>query len=173
MIPAVIGPRLGEATQVVIRAVRAGHWAVGTDGVVEAGGVVLQPGEFELRVVPSDPVSARVVDSGRGVVVLDMTRTPELEAEGTARDLVRIVQQERRNMGLAVSDRIEITLVVPKDVAEVLDAWGDELKRQTLARSLSVTIVDDGDAALEASQAGVHRLSDGRRAVALRIRLAP
>ena len=162
VIPAVIGPRLGEATQVVIRAVRAGHWAVGTDGVVEAGGVVLQPGEFELRVVPSDPVSARVVDSGRGVVVLDMTRTPELEAEGTARDLVRIVQQERRNMGLAVSDRIEITLVVPKDVAEVLDAWGDELKRQTLARSLSVTIVDDGDAALEASQAGVHRLSDGR-----------
>jgi isoleucyl-tRNA synthetase len=129
----------------------------------------LHPGEFELRVVPSDPVSARIVDSGRGVVVLDTTRTPELEAEGTARDLVRIVQQERRNADLSVSDRIDLDLVVPKDVAEVLGAWGDELKRQTLTLRLSVTT--DGEISPGGSPNGVHRLPDGRP-VAVRLRLA-
>jgi isoleucyl-tRNA synthetase len=169
VVPSAIGPRLGAATQDVIRAVREGRWSVRADGAVEVDGVPVLEGEFELRVVPSDPVSARVVDSGRGVVHLDTTRTPELEAEGTARDLVRIVQQERRNADLAVSDRIDLALVVPKDVAEVLDAWGEELKRQTLARSLSVTT--DGELARAASLDGVHELSDGRP-VAVRLRVA-
>ena len=170
VVPSALGPRLGAATQAVIGAVRAGRWSADREGGVEADGVPLLDGEFELRVVPSDPVSARVVDSARGVVVLDMTRTPELEAEGTARDLVRIVQQERRNADLAVSDRIDLVLVVPKDVAPVLEAWGEELKRQTLASSLSVTT--DGEGAAGESSDGFHRLSDGRP-VAVRLRVAP
>ena len=43
---------------------------------------------------------------GGGFVVLDTAVTPELAAEGLARDLVRAVQQARRDAGLDVSDRI-------------------------------------------------------------------
>jgi isoleucyl-tRNA synthetase len=42
--------------------------------------------------------------------VLDTTLTPELEAEGLARDLVRAVQQGRRDAGLDVSDRIDLII---------------------------------------------------------------
>lgn len=140
VIPAEIGPRLGAATQQVINAVRAGDWKEGADGSIEVAGVTLRSGEFELRVVAADKETGRVIDSGRGVAVLDTTPTAELEAEGTARDLVRIVQQARRDAGLDISDRIDLGLVVPSDVAAVLSQWGDELARQTLARSLSVTV---------------------------------
>ena len=44
-----------------------------------------------------------------GVVVLDTDVTPELAAEGAARDLIRLVQQARRDAGLHVSDRITLT----------------------------------------------------------------
>ena len=46
---------------------------------------------------------------GGGFVVLDTAVTPELAAEGVARDLVRAVQQARRDAGLDVSDRIALT----------------------------------------------------------------
>ncbi len=45
-----------------------------------------------------------------GFVVLDTEVTPELAAEGLARDLVRAVQQARRDAGLDVSDRIALTV---------------------------------------------------------------
>jgi isoleucyl-tRNA synthetase len=47
-------------------------------------------------------------------VVLDCKVTPELEAEGIARDLVRVIQQARREKGLDVSDRIRLTIDAPE-----------------------------------------------------------
>ena len=43
-----------------------------------------------------------------GLVVLDTAVTPELELEGRARDLIRQIQQARRDAGLDVSDRIAL-----------------------------------------------------------------
>ena len=58
---------------------------------------------------PSRPGShATAMLAGGGFVVLDTDVTPELELEGAARDLVRAVQQARREAGLEVSDRISL-----------------------------------------------------------------
>ena len=166
VVPAEIGPRLGPATQQVIAAVRGGEWQPTPDGRVLVAGVRLEPGEFSLRLVPRDPESGRVIDGERGVVVLDTASTPDLEAEGTARDLVRLVQQARRDADLVITDRIELALAVPGDVAAVLDAWGDELRRQTLATSLAVIAPDDPGGVVLGHRAGTTRatyeLPDGR-----------
>ena len=47
--------------------------------------------------------------------MLDVDVTPELEQEGRARDLVRLVQQARRDADLAVTDRIELTITADAD----------------------------------------------------------
>ena len=166
VVPAEIGPRLGPVTQQVIAAVRRGEWQLTPDGRVAVAGTRLEPGEFSLRLVPRDPEAGRVIDGERGVVVLDTLPTPDLEAEGTARDLVRLVQQARRDADLVITDRIELALAVPGDVAAVLDAWGDELRRQTLATSLAVIAPDDPGGVVLGDRAGTtqasYELPDGR-----------
>ena len=136
VVPAVVGPRLGGQTQQVIKAVKAGDWHREGDDVV-AGGITLHPGEFSLRLVASGDAASTALDGGDGVVVLDVDVTPELEAEGMARDLVRLVQQARRDAGLAVSDRIELVLGVPESLRRQIAPHLDTVAGETLAVSVS------------------------------------
>ena len=109
VVPAALGPRLGPETQRVIRAVKAGDWTQ-DGGVVTAGGVTLLDGEYTLRLVAGDDGRSAALPGNAGLVLLDTDVTPALEAEGRARDLVRTVQQARRDAGLHVSDRIRLTV---------------------------------------------------------------
>jgi len=77
-----------------------------------------------------------------GFVVLDTGLTPELEAEGVARDLVRAVQQARREAGLEVSDRIVLTVAASSDVAAAARAHQDLIAAETLATSVVIQVSD-------------------------------
>jgi isoleucyl-tRNA synthetase len=71
------------------------------------------------------------------VVVLDIDLTPELEAEGVARDLVRLVQKARRDAGLHVSDRIDLRLGVPESVRRQIAPFTQLISEPTLAVSMA------------------------------------
>ena len=111
------GPRLGGAVQQAIQAVKAGRGVLNPDGTLTAGEVVLQPGEYTSRLVAADPDYTAALPDGSGLVVLDATVTPELEAEGWAKDRIRELQDLRRSSGLDVSDRIRVTMAVPEQRA--------------------------------------------------------
>ncbi|MBC7297507.1 MAG: hypothetical protein H5T82_01245, partial [Demequina sp.] len=66
-------------------------------------------------------------------IVLDTTLTPELEAEGYARDLIRSVQDERKSAGLNVSDRISLTLTLPAERVESVTPHLAFIAAETLA----------------------------------------
>jgi isoleucyl-tRNA synthetase len=90
------------------------------------------------------------------VVVLDTAVTPELEAEGLARDVVRLAQQARKDEGLHVADRIHL-VVDPgdhDDVRAAVEAHRDWVAEQTLARELVL--------AGPLSEGRRYELSDGR-----------
>ncbi|HSK97540.1 MAG TPA: isoleucine--tRNA ligase [Euzebyales bacterium] len=107
--PRALGPRLGSDVQRVIRAAKSGDWSMSDDGMT-AGGVPLGDGEYELRLVPSDPERSAPLPGNAGVVVLDTEVTPEFEAEGLARDVVRVIQQARRDAGFDISQRVAVTI---------------------------------------------------------------
>ncbi len=136
------GPRLGKDVQAAIRASKTGDWRLEDDGSLVCGGLRLLEGEYSLdTVVAGDGAgheAVAVLPSG-GFVVLDLRVTPELEREGVARDLVRAVQQVRRDAGLAVGDRIH--LAVETDDATVVRAveeFRDLLAHETLALEVRV-----------------------------------
>ena len=138
VVPSVLGPRVGKQVQHVISAVKQGQWTQDeTTGVVTAGGVELAEGEYSLRLVAADPSRATTLPANTGVVVLDTDLTPELEAEGVARDLVRLVQQARRDAGLHVSDRINLRLGVPESIRGQLAPFITLVTEPTLAVSVT------------------------------------
>jgi len=165
----VLGPRLGERTQHVIAATRKGEWFQLPDGTVEAGGVKLEPGEFELRLRPSDPASSRSLPGEVGIVALDLETTPELEAEGLARDVIRFVQRARREAGLNVTDRIRLRIALPDASAAVVERWKAHIAAQVLATEIEIAALADGDAGATGTD-GVFtargELSDGDGVVA-------
>jgi isoleucyl-tRNA synthetase len=147
VVPSVLGPRVGKDVQKVIAAVKQGKWTRDeATGVVTAGGVELREGEYTLRLVAADESRASTLPSNSGVVVLDTELTPELEAEGLARDLVRLVQQARRDAGLHVSDRIALRLGLPEDVRAKVEPFSALITEPTLAVSLEFA---DGAATAE------------------------
>ena len=135
VVPATIGPRLGRHTQDVIRAVKAGDWTLEGERVV-AGGHWLEPGEFTLTMVADGDRPSTTVGDGQGVIVLDVDVTPELELEGRARDLIRLVQLARRDADLAVSDRIELTITADQDWIDAVRAHEVLIAAETLASAL-------------------------------------
>ena len=138
------GPRLGSVVQDVIRAVKAGQWRTTPSGTVEAAGVELLEGEYTRRLVSKDPGAAAELPGGTGLVVLDTRVTPELAAEGMARDLVRIVQQARRDAGLEVTDRIILTVDAPDEVLQAARTHEAFIAGETLARQVVYAPVPDG-----------------------------
>ena len=146
----VLGPRLGPEVQKVIKMAKAGDWTANADGTVTVGDQVLQADEFDLRLQPLDGVTAAALSDNSAVVVLDTDVSPELEAEGRARDLCRVIQQERKDRDLQVTDRIKLTLDLPGELASSLEPHLRWLQSQVLA----VDLAEGNDLATSATIGG-------------------
>jgi isoleucyl-tRNA synthetase len=146
--PRVLGPRLSKQVQDVIRAVKAGDWSQSGDEVT-AGGVQLQPGEYELKLTAANPDSTLALPGSGGLIALDTTVTPALLAEGAARDVVRVVQQARKDAGLAVSDRITLVIGADGATADAVRAHQAFIAGETLAVALDVVPATDVTAAAQ------------------------
>jgi len=139
------GPRIGKSVQQAIAGAKSGDWSE-TDGVVTAGGIALEEGEYELTTVIGgdgpDAVVASVLrgtgGAAGGFVLLDTSITPELEAEGFARDLIRTIQDERKNAGLNVGDRIALTVTVPGERVAAVKKHEALISREVLATAFEV-----------------------------------
>ena len=146
-----LGPRLGKQVQDVLRAAKAGEWHQLDDGTVSVGGANLTDGEFELAVQPAEGRVAAPLRGNDAVVELDVEVTDELRDEGRARDIVRVVQQARKDAGLHVSDRISLTLFADDELTESIAAHRDWIDAQVLATESAVVEQTDSGSADDGS----------------------
>ena len=120
-----VGPRLGEAVKELKPALAALD-SVAAAQTLESGGTVrvtLSTGSFELG---GDDVELRVKGQGgyavsrdgAEVIALDLTLTDGLRRRGYLRDVVRQVQDLRKNSGFEVSDRIRLFVTGIDDLAD-------------------------------------------------------
>lgn len=132
----VLGKRLPAKMKQIIPASKQGKWEL-NDGALHIEGETLLTEEYDLHLEPKDGVDgAAALASNDALVVLDLNVTSELEAEGKARDLVRLIQQARKDAGLNVSDRINLLLQVPESANNAIAQFGDYIAEQTLAVSV-------------------------------------
>ncbi len=77
-------------------------------------------------------------DDGQTVVMIDKRLTPELKNEGIARDLVRNIQNLRKQAGLDIADRIKLRLDTSADgIRTAIDAFGAYIVSETLAVAMT------------------------------------
>src|SRR5262245_44468550 len=158
-----LGPRLGPDMKKVLAAARAGDWKRDGDGVVVAG-QRLEHGEYSLLLEAKPGVECQALAAGDMIAVLDFTLSERLLQEGIARDLVRVVQQARRDAGLHVADRIRLSLDLSEEQRAAVRAFAAYMSENTLAVEL------DLDGALDGS--GVFRLDAELRGGPVRVALA-
>ncbi len=96
--------------------------------------------------LPPDVVSA---EFSKGIIYLDLEMTPALEAEGFAREMVRRIQQMRKDMGLNVEEFIRVELECSPKIEGVIDQWRDRICRETRARKLDCLAPPKGEYIVE------------------------
>jgi isoleucyl-tRNA synthetase len=137
-----LGKRFGGQTKEVAAAVTSANAGSIAHSVRTQGSFVL--GEFgeitaDEVIISEAPSSGWAVEaSGAETVALDLELTPQLRRLGLLRDIVRIVQEARKNAGFEVTDRITLHWRVggSPEPAETIRAHRDELAREVLATSI-------------------------------------
>jgi len=140
-----LGKRFGKQTQSVANAVLAADPRALVDDLrrngatsVDFGGEMISIGQDDV-LVTEVPRSGWVVESQRGVTIaLDTAISAELAAEGIARDVVRAIQQARRDAGLDVSDRIALNVAGSESVRAAVREHQEFIAHETLATTVSV-----------------------------------
>jgi isoleucyl-tRNA synthetase len=158
-------PRVRQALMALDPAVAARSLQAGDElEVMVAGDMVTLHAEEVL--VQTESRGGLAVASDKGVTVaLDIHLTAQLLQEGYARDLVRMINNMRKEVGLEISDRIHLAYEADGDVADALINFGDYIQQETLALRLDKGVTDMAS----------HRqtVSVGEREVVLAFQKAP
>jgi isoleucyl-tRNA synthetase len=126
-----LGPKYGGAVQGIIKDLKEGRFNQNADGTVSVGQYLLLPDEVEISFVGKQGLS--VQSENGAVVALSTEITPELALEGDARDLVRVIQDLRKEAGFEFSDRITLGIQGGDDI---VTAHRDYITNETLATSV-------------------------------------
>lgn len=139
----VAGPELGSKIKVfgkVLNDLNAADIAPrlenGEDIEIDLEGTSYTINEDNVQVSISAKEGFDVAMAGNTFVILDTTLTPELTAEGLAREFVSKVQQLRKTSGFEVMDNIHIRYAGDDETASALDTWREYVMKETLAETM-------------------------------------
>jgi isoleucyl-tRNA synthetase len=140
-----LGPRVNEIKQALAQADGSAlKTTLDTQGAVEVAGERLTADDLEFRA--DQHADFALASEGTWAVALDLDVDEALRVEGTARELVRALNQVRKDADLAITDRVEITIDVadaPR-VDAALRAHRRSIAREVLAVKLETGSVGEG-----------------------------
>ena len=134
-----VGPKYGAKSRDVASALGSAEAAVVAAAV--AAGEVVHVGEFELSpdevmVLRSDREGYSSASEAGYTAAVGTEISPELKAEGTARELVHILQNMRRSADFDIADHIVAYYQGPAEIEDVFRAHGEYIRQETLSDEL-------------------------------------
>ncbi|WP_283391232.1 isoleucine--tRNA ligase [Millionella massiliensis] len=106
-----------------------------------AGGEALPVERTDFEITSEDMPGWLVATEGTLTIALDIEVTPELRAEGIARELVNRIQNLRKEQGFEVTDKIRVTVESNPETDEAVRKYADYIAAQTLAQG-GVSVVE-------------------------------
>ena len=141
-----LGPKYGKQMKAIAAAVAAFSQediaaveALGTEGSGAVydlrieGGEVLPVERADFEIASEDMPGWLVATEGALTIALDIEITPELRAEGIARELVNRIQNLRKEQGFEVTDKIRVAVESNPATDEAVQRFADYIAAQTLA----------------------------------------
>lgn len=110
----------------------------GNEAVVDYNGGSISLSESDLVVQRTEKEHVKVLNEGELTVGYDTEITEELLCEGLARDLIRLVQTERKNNGYDVSDHISLTVWGDDSFNKACLRFSDFISKETLSSSFKI-----------------------------------
>ncbi len=135
----VLGPKYGGKVQDIIRSAKMGDFNLLSDGSVKVGEFILSSDEIEVGFKGKEGYD--VASSGGISVVMDTDITDDLKKEGYAREVVRMIQDLRKDANYNVDDRIFLYIETRDPLLQAVTDFADYIKRETLA----IELQDKGD----------------------------
>ncbi len=142
----VLGKRLPKKMKDIIVASKRDEW-IKTDKGIEICESILNQDEYELKLVPNtkrekdEYITESVYGANSGLLIIDTKLDEELLLEGGARDIIRLVQQARKDANCNVADRINIVINGKEYLQEVYSKFKDLIQNQTLSEiSININI---------------------------------
>ncbi len=135
-----VGKRLPAQMKDIIAANKMASWERLSNNKILIAGVELDASEFELNLVPKDKQSSQSLATNDALVVLDLDVTDELKLEGIARDIIRLIQQSRKDAALNVADYINLFINTANETfLKSIRLHQEYIQQQTLAKKINIT----------------------------------
>jgi len=104
----------------------------------DVDGEAVEVSSDDVTITAEDVPGWSVASNGRLTVALDVTLTPELQAEGTVREFVNRLQKLRKDAGLSVTDRINVDIAGEEALTSLLIAQNAYIRAEILASDIRV-----------------------------------
>lgn len=131
-----LGKRLPHKVKDIIIASKNHQWQLTSEHLIIAG-EQLNKDEFSLVLQPKNVKGTKSLANNHGLILLDLDITKELYEEGIARDLVRFIQQARKDANFAISDRIFLEIIGELDFMLIVQQHSQFILEQTLSEFAS------------------------------------
>jgi isoleucyl-tRNA synthetase len=133
-----LGKRLPSKMKEIIALSKNNQWEL-KGGKLLIANELLSEDEFSIILEPNKNIkAAKALSDNSGLIILDLNISPELYDEGIARDLVRFIQQARKDTGLDVTDRIILEIEAMQDITRIIESYKEFINEQTLSEFASV-----------------------------------
>jgi isoleucyl-tRNA synthetase len=148
-----LGPKFGKDVQFIIKEAKGGNFVEQGENIIVANKWELSHEDIEIGFTGKEGLN---VESENGIVVaLDTEITEELKQEGVAREIIRQIQDIRKQADYDIADRISVGI---SGANQVVTAFGEMIQNEVLATQLTESVVSpDAEAELKGDE-GMIRL---------------
>jgi len=139
-----IGSKFGPKIKEITNAIKENDWQKINDRTIKIAGVELFDDDFELKLttknIDESKFAIMPLPSNDYLVLLAIEITKDLEDEGIARDIVRAIQQNRKDANLEITDHISLEIFSSNPrIIEVAIGFEDYIKNQVLAKNIKIS----------------------------------
>ena len=131
-----MGPKLGKKINDYVLAAKNDNWVINNDKTLSIIDMTLDPDEYIIEKESKFGTDNREINNGNLIVSLNLNINKDLEIEGIARDILRAIQNTRKEKNFDVSDKIICKISGNNEIREAIEIHENYIKDNSLSDRL-------------------------------------